>query len=192
MRDWGFLPSPEELAPLGDALRAFRERWASIRPPFPATFDGTIADVRALDYMDYEGIDSPRPGIEAPAMICGEVIRRAAGLEWVISYRGDWFIASPEESRPAIAVCPLARLHEIECGGGPRSGKHLWLVQRAAFECLLLRGPEREAAIRELLDVGGEYLGRMEETLEALRLSDRSEQHSRGNRGRPGKKKRPS
>jgi hypothetical protein len=111
MRSWGFLPSPEELQSVTAAMTAFRERWASIQPPFPAAFDGTIADVRALGYLSYEGIEFPEGGIEAAALVCGEVLRRAAGLEWVISYRGDWFVASPEGRWPAIAICPGARLH---------------------------------------------------------------------------------
>jgi hypothetical protein len=190
MRNWGFLPSPGELAKVTAALQSFRERWASIRPPFPAAFDGTIADVHALDYMNYEGINFPLAGIEGSALVCGEVVRRAAGLEWVISYRGDWFIASPEESWPTVALCPLARLHEIECGGAPQFGMHLWFVQKAAFECLLLCGPERQPIIRELLDGDGDYLEWVEKTLESLRRSSRSEPHSAQGYRRPRKKKR--
>ena len=135
---WGSHPSPQELETVTATLQAFRERWASIRPPFPAAFDGTIADVHALDYMDYEGIGFARAGIKGAGMVCGEVIRREAGLVWVISDRGDWFIASHAEDWPAIAICPLARLHEIKCGGVPQFGKHFWLVQKAAIDCLLL------------------------------------------------------
>jgi hypothetical protein len=174
MRNWGFLPSPQELLLVTATLQALRERWASIRAPFPVAFDGTIADVRALDYMDYEGIDIPQAGIESSAMVCGEVIRRAAGLEWVISYRGDWFVASHEEDWPAVAICPLARLHEIECGGVPQFGKHLWFVQQAACECLSFCGPEREPMIREILDGGSEYLERLETMLEVLLRWNRS------------------
>jgi hypothetical protein len=190
MRSWCSPTSPEEIASIEDTLRAFREAWASIRPPFPAAFDGTLADVRALDYMDYEGIDFPQPGIESPALICGEVLRRAAGLEWVISYRGDWFVASPEDRWPAVAICPLARLHEAECNGAPQFGKYLWLVQRAAFECLLICGLERAPMIRELLDVEGEYLEGVERTLEALRRPSRPEPHSEPRRRRHDKRKR--
>ena len=170
MRIWGFLPSQEELAAFTAPLQAFRERWSSIRPPFPASFDGQLADVHALDYMNYEGIGFPQAGVEAPAMVCGEVIRRAAGLEWVISYRGDWFVASREENVPSIAISPVARLHEIECGAGaPQFGKHLWLVQKAAFECLLLCDREQELALRALLHDDGDYLERVERTLEAIK-----------------------
>ena len=170
MRTWGFLPSQEELAAFMAPLQAFRERWSSIRPPFPASFDGGLEDVHALDYMNYENISFPHAGVEGPAMVCGEVIRRAAGLEWVISYRGDWFVASREDSNPSVAISPVARLHEIECGGGaPQFGKHLWLVQRAAFECLLLCDPQREPALLAILDDDGDYLERVERTLRTIK-----------------------
>ena len=174
MRNWGSHPSTQEIEIVSATLRAFRERWASTQPPFPAEFDGTIADVHALDYIDYEGIGFPHAEIEGAAMVCGEVIRRAACLEWVISARGDWFVASRAEDWPTIAICPLARLHEIKCSGVPQFGKHFWLVQKAAFECLLFCAPEREPMIRELLGGPGDYLEHMAKTLEALRRSSRS------------------
>ncbi len=131
MPSWGFPASPEDLACVPAAAKAYRDKWASIRPPFPAEFDGTVADAHALDYMQYEGIGFPQGGVETAAMVCGEVLRRAAGLEWVISYRGDWFVASREEDWPAIAICPLARLHEIECGGVPIWSKLLVATEPA-------------------------------------------------------------
>jgi hypothetical protein len=188
MRHWGYQPSPAELAAVNAAQMAFRDRWESIRPPFQAAFDGTIQDAHAIDYMDYEGIDFPLPGLEGSAMVCGEVVRRAAGLEWVISYRGDWFVASQEESLARVAICPLARLHELECGGPPM--KHLWFVQRAALECLLPCGPEREPMIRELLDGRDYYVAHLQNSLERLLSSSRSAEHNKqGHRSRDKKKR---
>jgi hypothetical protein len=184
MREWGFLPSPEDLGAVTAAANAFREMWASIRSPFPAAFDGTMADIRALDYMDYEGIDFPRGGIEAAALVCGEVLRRAAGLEWVVSYRGDWFVASPEGREPAIAICPLARLHEIECGGRPRGyGMHRWFIERAAFDCALGYEAEAEPAVLALIEDGGDFLGRVGRTLQQVGRSD-----TPGDRDRRGRR----
>ena len=190
MRHWGFLPSPAELAAVTAAQKAFRDRWESIRPPCSTTFDGTIQDVHALDYMDYEGIDFPLPGLEGSALVCGEVLRRAAGLEWVISYRGDWFVASREESSGPVAICPLARLHELECGEPPGGMKHLWFVQRAALECLLPCGPEREPMIRELLAGSGDYVAHLQNSLERSQNPSRSAEHGKQGRRSPGKKKR--
>ncbi len=192
MRDWGYLPSQSELAAVATAQKAFRDRCESKKLPYSVAFDGSIDDVDALDYMVYEGIGFPSPALENSAFICGEVVRRAAALEWVISYRGDWLIASPEEGFSSIAICPLARLHELECAGGPtRAVKHLWFVQQAALECLLCCGAEREPMIRELLAGDGDYLTHLQSSLERLQNPDRSEKHdhrahrSRGKRNRP-------
>src|SRR5262249_49428509 len=113
MRNWGFLASPDDLKSVEAAAELYRDRWASIRAPFPAAFDGSMADGCALEYMAYEGILLPGGGIEPASLVCGEVLRRALTLEWVISYRGDWFVASREEAIHEIAICPIARLHEI-------------------------------------------------------------------------------
>jgi hypothetical protein len=169
MRDWGFTPSAEDLAAVAAAAKLYRDHWASIRPPFPAAFDGSMADVRALDYMAYEGIDVPGGGIEPAAMVCGEVLRRAAGLEWVISYRGDWFVASSDDALHDIAICPLARLHEFECGGRRGSAMHLWFIQQAAFDCLLFLGDEVVPQVREVFESHGAYVDSVERTLERLR-----------------------
>jgi hypothetical protein len=170
MRDWGFVPGPEELAAVRAAADAFRARWESIRPPFHAAFDGSLTDIHALDFMTYEGINLPPGGIESAALVCGEVLRRAADLEWVISYRGDWFVASPELRDPNIAICPFARLHEIECGGPRGSGMYAWFIQKAAFDCLLRgeTGTEREPALRALMEDAESYLGRVEWLLDRL------------------------
>lgn len=172
MRDWGFTPSPDDLAAVAAASKLYRDHWASIRPPFPASFDGSIADVRALDYMAYEGVDAPGSGIEPAAMVCGEVLRLAAGLDWVVSYRGDWFVASGDDASCEIAICPLARLREIECGGRRGAMMHMWFIQQAAFDCLLLLEGDEERRVREIIANTGAYLESVERTLERFRLLD--------------------
>ncbi len=175
MRDWGFVPSPQELEAVSNAAKAFRDKWTSIRPPFPAAFEGSVTDIKAIDYMEYEGIDFPQGGIEVAALVCGEVLRRAAGLEWVISWRGDWFVASPEDRCHSVAICPLARLHEIECGGGPSGyGMYMWFIQKAAFDCLLAGGPAYQTALCALMQINDDYIGRVKRTLEQVGECDAS------------------
>ncbi len=164
MRHWGFPASPAELEAVAAAARLYRDHCASLPLPTRAAFDGTIDDVRTLDYLAYEGLDPREAGIESAALVCGEVLRRAAGLEWWISYRGDWFVASPEDSSH---VCPLARLHELECGRrrGGAAGTYLWCIQEAAFDCLPFLEGEAERRTRELLEGGGDYLDFVERVL---------------------------
>ncbi len=179
MRDWGFPPSPDDLAAVAAAATLYRDHWASIRPPFPAVFDGSITDIEALDYMAYESVEPPGGGIEPAAMVCGEVLRLAAGLEWVISYRGDWFVASGEDAFHDIAICPLARLHELECRWRGVTEMHTRFIQQAAFDCLLFLEGEEERRVREIIESSGRYLESVERTLQRLRRIDPSARHGK-------------
>jgi hypothetical protein len=151
MRQWGYPPSTTELEQLHVAAEAFRKLWASIRSPFPAAFDFAIADVNALHYMQYEGIALPDCGLEGAALVCGEVLRRVAGLEWVVDHSGQWFVASPEDDWPALAICPLSRLKELEYAHTPQFGRYLTFISRAAMDCLAFANEEREQPLRDLI-----------------------------------------
>ena len=144
--DWLFPLPPDDAAQIGAATAAFRDLWASIRPPWPHAFDGTLADVRAIDYLHYEGITFPPCGIEGAALVCGEVLRRAAGLRWMSSYRGDWFVASDE-----VAVCPVVRVQEIYFTGTPQFGRFSWFLARAAVDCLPFTDGATQEAVRQLV-----------------------------------------
>ena len=97
MRDWGFLPSPDDLMIVAAAAKLYRDRWASIRSPFPAAFDGSIDDVGAIDYMNDEGIDVPGGGIETAAIVCGECC--AARRGWNGSSATEEIGSSPRAMR---------------------------------------------------------------------------------------------
>jgi hypothetical protein len=178
-RDWGFPPSPDELEAVVAAARLYRDHCASLRLPTLAAFDGSIDDVHTLDYLEYEGICPRGAGIESAAMVCGEVLRRAAGLMWVISYRGDWFVASGDEALRAIAICPLARLHEIECGWRRGPGMYLWFIQDAALEWLPLLEGEALRRVRELLGESDGYLEHVNRALELLRCPGPPDRHKK-------------
>jgi hypothetical protein len=168
MRHWGFPVPPEELAAVDEAADAFRTLWASIRPPWPHAFDGTVNDVRAIDYLHYEGIRFPTCGIDEAALVCGEVLRRAARLEWVCSHRGDWFVASPEDDWPAIAICPVVRVHEVQFADTPQFGRFMWFLSRAALDCLPSANTDAEVELRKLISFGEEYIQDLERTLADL------------------------
>ncbi len=172
MRDWGFLASSDDLEAVSAAAKLYRDHCAPLQLPTRAAFDGSIDDAHTLDYLGYEGISPRGTGIESAALVCGEVLRRALGLEWVISYRGDWFVASSDEATWNIAICPLARLHELECGGRARGCMYTWFVEEAAFDCLLRVAGEEERKARELIEPGGSYLTYLERALERLRKDE--------------------
>jgi hypothetical protein len=165
MRDWGYVPSAEESALIGAAGDAFRTYWESIGPPFVAGFDGGVADVRALDYLDYEGLRYGPCTIEQAALVCGEALRRAAGLEWRISYRGEWMVTTREGAAVSFAFSPLARLHECECGAGPQFGRHQWVVEQGAVGCLLVVDAGFVDSVRGLVGGDGGYLGYLRRAL---------------------------
>jgi hypothetical protein len=174
MRQWGFPIPLEELAAVEEAAAAFGRLWTSIGPPWPHAFNGTVNDVRAIDYLDYEGIGFPQCGVEGAALVCGEVLRRAARLQWVCSYRGDWFVASPEDDWPRVAICPVVRVHELEFAGVPRDGRFMWFLSRAALDCLAVAAADAEADLRNLLVFGDDYVHELERTVDALRRRGRS------------------
>jgi hypothetical protein len=175
MRYWGYPAPPEELAKVAEAADAFRRFWGRINPqPFPCKFDGTSEDVRALDFLAYEGIgygemaSDQRSGIERAALVCGEVLRRAAGFEWVISYRGDWMVAPHEDDGIPFAFCPLARLHEAECAVG--WGRHGWVVEQGALMAYaVLDDAKAERRTAKLLaGLGSDYRQMLQRTVERL------------------------
>lgn len=169
MRQWGFKVPADELVEVDHAIAAFRDLWASIRPPWPHAFDGTANDVRALDYIHYEGIPLPNCGIDGAALVCGEVLRKAAQLEWVRSHRGDWYVATSEDKWPAIAICPIVRVHELWFSGTPQFGRFTQFVSRAALDCFPYASPETEVALRELLKLGDEDIDSLERTIKTWR-----------------------
>jgi hypothetical protein len=168
--NWGRVASAEDLRALAHAQQSFRTQWASTEPHFPGPFDGNLADVDALDYLHYEGYEYPECGIEGAGLVCGEVLRKAARLHWVISQRGEWFIADADV--PRIVINPVARLQEVIWGWGGASqfNKHLYFLQRAAFDCLTRASGEAASALRHILTIDAEHIC-VGEVRDALRLA---------------------
>ena len=64
MRTWGFLPSKRNWPPSRPLFKLSASGGRRSQPPFPASFDGQLADVHALDYMNYEGIGFPQAEVQ--------------------------------------------------------------------------------------------------------------------------------
>jgi hypothetical protein len=170
MRRWGHTATSEELnaavVAAGDAFRSF---WKSIgNPPYRAEFDGGPDDIRALDFLIYEGIGYGPCKDEQAALVCGEVLRRAAGFEWVVSNHGEWVVSTREGTFPSFAFCPVARLRECWYGAGPQFDKHAWVVEQGALACLLFVDPEFESGVRDLIGDHGEYTDLIRRTIRSL------------------------
>lgn len=158
-------PMPEaELVALERAASAFREAWRVKSPPFAAAFDFTRRDVEAIDYMDYEGLTFPECGTDGAVLIVAEVVRRAAGVGWFMSYRGEWVLAERGDFG-GVAVSPRARFHEYECGRGTQDGNYLNLMAELALECL---GAEGGEGVLALFPEGSEYFERLRTRLDRM------------------------
>lgn len=169
---WWYGVPPEELSAVANAIEQFRRLWTSIRPPWPHAFDGTAKDVRAVDYLQYEGIGFPECGIEGATLVCGEVLRRAAGLQWVKSYRGDWLLVA-DDGIARLVINPLARVEEIEFARVPPDGRFSWFIVRAAVDCFPWARPEAQADLRSLVsELDDGELDDMEARLQKLRMAN--------------------
>ncbi|MDB5330221.1 MAG: hypothetical protein JWP03_1372 [Phycisphaerales bacterium] len=181
MSDWFFQPSAKYLTAVEQAQAEFRNVWNQLKPPpFAAPFTGEAVDIRAMDYLDYEGIDDPPCGIEGAALVWGEVLRRAADMRWVMSYRGDLMLASSDES---MLMCPFPRVFEVKRRSIPQFGKYQWAMEQAIVELIVCdRGEE---LIRRLLsrippDEDGGYTWEITESKQVSSVLRKWLQTSRG------------
>ena len=116
------------------ACDSFRRHWAKFRAmPHAPTFEGVPDDIRALDYLIYEGLDYPEGDIEDAALVWGNVLAQQAGFRWVCSYQGDLLLRWGELDPYVMgaAIWPYGRLLEADAGGVPmaeRFGRMTWQV----------------------------------------------------------------
>src|SRR5688572_20095250 len=131
-----FPANDDDLAPVAAARAEFRAHWRSFHNmPFACPFDGGDDDVRALDYLDYEGLAYPKSDIEGAALVWGNVLATQAGMRWALSYRGD-LVLTLDGPGNRITVCPLARVLESQERSLPQFGRYRWLLEQVASDCL--------------------------------------------------------
>lgn len=165
MRNAIFPMPQEELAAIDQAAAEFRVRWAEIpNIPWPATFDFTLNDVHTIDYMAYEGLKFPACGSHGAVLIVAEVVRRAAKIQWFMSYRGEWILAD-SDNHGRFAVAPRARFHEYECGRGSQFDNYLDLMAELALECVWA---EHGEDLLSLFPTGSEYFVRLQTKLDRI------------------------
>ncbi|WZO97492.1 hypothetical protein EP7_004528 [Isosphaeraceae bacterium EP7] len=147
-----FTPATQDdLAGVDRAAAEFCALWESLRsmPWFGEPFGGGLGDIRALDYLDYEGIGYPPGGVSAAALVWGRVLARQTGLEWARCSLGGLWLWS-DVSNGGLAVWPLARVGEAQARFFPQFGKYAALTERVLGECL------------EVYSGSGEIEGRLE------------------------------
>jgi hypothetical protein len=143
-----------DLAPLAIALNQFRTLWNSLRnPPLHCEFLGTFDDIRALDFLDYEGHRYPSSDLEGAALVWGNVLAHQIGFKWMLSYRGDLLLNLDLVDRQ-LTVWPFARVLESRALMPPQFGKYDYILAQVARDCIQLGdlSPQALAFCRHALD----------------------------------------
>jgi hypothetical protein len=140
MRDWFYEASAKDLAAVQQAQAEFRKLWSQMQhPPFAAAFTGEATEIRAMDYLHYEGFADPPCDTEGAALVWGEVLRQAADMHWVMSYRGDLMLASTDED---TVIWPFPRAFEVRRRSIPQFDKYQWAMEQAIVELILCVVPD--------------------------------------------------
>ena len=131
-----FPATDADTAPVAAARAEFREHWRSFHHmPFTCEFDGGDDDVRALDYLDYEGLSYPKSDVEGASLVWGNVLASRIGMSWVLSYRGDLMLTLDHPGN-RITVWPFARVLESRERSLPQDSRYRWLLEQVARDCL--------------------------------------------------------
>src|SRR5688500_1042237 len=120
--------SEDDIARIEAARAEFRDHWRTFRNmPFECDFDGGDDDVRALDYLDYEGLGYPKSDIEGASLVWGGVLASNVGMKWVLSYRGDLLLTLDSPGN-RLTVWPFARVLESRERSLPQFERYHWLL----------------------------------------------------------------
>ncbi|MBN9692468.1 MAG: hypothetical protein J0M24_19640 [Verrucomicrobia bacterium] len=128
--------SEVQLSEVQKALDEFRAHWQSFRamPPFGG-FTGTLEDVRALDYLDYEGLGYPASGIFGASLVWGNVLACQLAMSWVMNSDGHLLLRH-DVPGSRITVWPYARALEVQERSQPSFGKYAWILEVVIRDCL--------------------------------------------------------
>ena len=162
--------NPNELESVHNALAEFRARWETIRAPFSCLFDGSLDDIRALDFLDYEGLPYPACGESGAALVWGNVVASQTPFRWFFDDElGGLVLRPPEEP---FVIWPFGRVYESLRSGEPQFGKYRWLFDWVLVHCVGHRLLDLEEERRLVALLATEEPGTIrfiERTMERLR-----------------------
>ncbi len=128
--------SDTQLAAVEKACREFHAHWQSFEHmPFTCEFAGTLDDVRALDYLDYEGLGYPASCLSGAALVWGHVLERQFEMSWFTISNGELLLTHDAPGN-RITVWPFARVLEVQERSLPQFGRFAWLLDRVIRDCL--------------------------------------------------------
>jgi len=102
-------------------------------PPF-GQFSGTLEDVRALDYLDYEGLGYPC-SLSGAALVWGNVLACQLEMSWVTDSYGH-LLLKHDVPGSRIIVWPYARVLEVHERSIPQFEKYAWILEAVVRDCL--------------------------------------------------------
>ena len=159
--------SLDECSIVRSAVAEFRAHWSLSRPLWPCEFAGTVADLEALDYLNYEGLGYPNPGFAEVALVWGNVLATTGPFRWFVEDSMGALMLCPElDYEPTQPVVwPYGRVYEKEQLGNFGFG---WLTVQVVAESLAINGldSENEARLLALIrENGSTYRLRFERAL---------------------------
>ncbi len=119
--------------------KLYRDYWLTISNMYhQAEFNGTLADVENLSYLEYEGIEhdlrtDDLDATEVLAILLGQVLVTEAGFVWEVA-DGRW-ILSYDEGWPVVAIWPYGRLVEMTFRNSPQYGKYRRVLAYMMHDC---------------------------------------------------------
>lgn len=121
--------SEVQLSEVQKALDEFRAHWHSFSSkPLFGGFNGTLEDVRALDYLDYEGLGYPPSGISGASLVWGNVLACHLAMSWVTDSDGHLLLRH-DVPGSYITVWPYARVLEVQERSQPQFQKYAWILK---------------------------------------------------------------
>jgi hypothetical protein len=118
--DMGMRPATlQELEAIRAALAEFRAHWESIRPIFPCSFEGTGADIDALDDLDYEGLRYPPSGQAGAALVWGNVVASQLPFNWSFDDEIGGLVL--RSNKRGLSIWPFGRIYESQRSAARRS-----------------------------------------------------------------------
>jgi hypothetical protein len=128
------LATQHELQAVRAAVDEFRAHWVSMRPIFPCSFEGTIADIDALDYLDYEGLSYPGSGQAGAALVWGNVVASQLPFRW--SFDDEMGGLVLQSQKRGLTIWPFGRVYESQRSAETQFDKYRRLLEWVILQSL--------------------------------------------------------
>jgi hypothetical protein len=128
--------SETQLQQVRRALDEFRTHWHTfLGMPPKGNFAGTLEDVRALDYLHYEGLGYPPSGVHGAALVWGNVLACQLEMRWATDSQSNLLLTTGHDAF-RITVWPYARVFEVQERSLPQFERYFWLLEGVIRDCL--------------------------------------------------------